>query len=111
MLPQLPYMLLGTDRQEPPISSPSKIATCCYCGTRAALVLKGQQRHELSCSSCGAPLHNLKMMPKRKLSEAKAVRDTVKSGGYNKKKKQKKKKSLFSRVLDEAWDVVEDIFD
>jgi hypothetical protein len=40
-----------------------KIATCCYCGTRAALVLRGNDRHELSCSSCGAPLHNLKMLP------------------------------------------------
>ena len=27
------------------------------------------------------------------------------------KKKQKKKKGMFSRVLDEAWDVIEDIFD
>ena len=35
---------------------PTKIATCCYCGTRAALVLTGKHRHELSCSGCGAPL-------------------------------------------------------
>ena len=40
-----------------------KIATCCYCGTRAVLVLRGKERHELSCSSCGAPLHDLKMLP------------------------------------------------
>ena len=104
-------MLRGTDRQERPISSPSKIATCCYCGTRAALVLKGQQRHELSCSSCGAPLHDLKMVPKRKLTETKVKNDTRKSTATYKKKKQKKKKSVFSRVLDEAWDVIEDIFD
>ncbi|WP_437436609.1 hypothetical protein [Ruegeria arenilitoris] len=91
--------------------SPSKIATCCYCGTRAALVLKGKQRHELSCSSCGAPLHDLKMVPKRKLTEGKPRRDTVNASGNNKKKKQKKKKSMFSRVFDEAWDVIEDIFD
>ncbi|MFY2825865.1 hypothetical protein [Ruegeria sp. MALMAid1280] len=101
----------GTDRQESPISSPSKIATCCYCGTRAALVLKGKQRHELSCSSCGAPLHDLKMVPKRKLSEGKAKRDTANAAGYRKKKKPKKKKTMFSRVFDEAWDVIEDIFD
>ncbi|SLN19938.1 hypothetical protein RUM8411_00690 [Ruegeria meonggei] len=107
MPPQLPYMLLDTNRQEAPISSPQKIATCCYCGTRAALVLKGQQRHELSCSSCGAPLHNLKMMPKRKVSDAGSAKY---DGGY-KKKKQKKKKSMFSRVMDEAWDAIEDIFD
>ena len=40
-----------------------KIATCCYCGTRAALVLRGSKRHELACSSCGAPLHDLKRLP------------------------------------------------
>jgi len=43
---------------------PNKIVTCCYCGTRAALVLTGKTRHELACSSCGAPLHDLKMLPK-----------------------------------------------
>ena len=43
----------------------TKIATCCYCGTRAALVLSGRERHELACSNCGAPLHDLKMLPKR----------------------------------------------
>ncbi|WP_170573628.1 hypothetical protein [Ruegeria atlantica] len=91
--------------------SPSKIATCCYCGTRAALVLKGQQRHELSCSSCGAPLHDLKMLPKRKLAEGKPRRDVSKSTVGQRKKKQKRKKSVLSRVLDEAWDVIEDIFD
>ncbi len=101
----------GTDRQESPISGPSKIATCCYCGTRAALVLKGKQRHELSCSSCGAPLHDLKMVPKRKLSEGKAKRDAAHAAGYHRKKKPKKKKTMFSRVFDEAWDVIEDIFD
>ncbi|WP_170769182.1 hypothetical protein [Ruegeria lacuscaerulensis] len=96
-----------TDRQERAISTPSKIATCCYCGTRAALVLKGKQRHELSCSSCGAPLHDLKMVPKRKLPEPKPDRRYEKP----RKAKKKKKKGVFSRVFDEAWDVIEDIFD
>ena len=40
-----------------------KIATCCYCGTKAALVLRGKDSHELSCGSCGAPLHDLKRLP------------------------------------------------
>ncbi|XOY55465.1 MAG: hypothetical protein ACMUJK_11980 [Rhodobacterales bacterium] len=44
----------------------TKIATCCYCGTRAALVLRGHDRHELSCSNCGAPLHVMKMLPATK---------------------------------------------
>ncbi len=41
----------------------TKIATCCYCGTRAALVLRGEVRHELSCARCGAPLSRMKMLP------------------------------------------------
>ena len=40
-----------------------KIATCSYCGTRAALKLTEVGRHELACSACGAPLHELKQMP------------------------------------------------
>ncbi|WP_120636012.1 hypothetical protein [Ruegeria sp. EL01] len=90
---------------------PSKIATCCYCGTRAALVLKGNDRHELSCSSCGAPLHNLKMLPKRKTSESRPAREAAAYPPSRKPKRKKKKKTMFSRVVDEAWDVIEDIFD
>jgi len=40
-----------------------KIATCCYCGMKAALVLRGKDSHELSCGSCGAPLYDLKRLP------------------------------------------------
>lgn len=50
------------------------------------------------------------MMPKRKLDDAKANRQTAKQDRPYKGKK-KKKKGVFSRVLDEAWDVIEDIFD
>ncbi len=107
MPPQLPYMRPDIGKLESAIPSPSKIATCCYCGTRAALVLKGKQRHELSCSSCGAPLHDLKMVPKRKLVDHKGSRVS----GRAQMNRKKKKKSLFSRVLDEAWDVIEDVFD
>ena len=39
-----------------------KIATCCYCGTRAVLALAGRRRHELACPSCGAPLAHLKRL-------------------------------------------------
>ncbi|WP_074735493.1 hypothetical protein [Ruegeria halocynthiae] len=91
------------------MSTPHKIATCCYCGTRAALVLKGKQQHELSCANCGAPLHNLKMVPKVKLAERPT--QGYKPARKYKKYKKKKKRGLFSRVLDEAWDVIEDVFD
>ncbi|SMX42430.1 hypothetical protein [Maliponia aquimaris] len=94
----------------------TKIATCCYCGTRAALVLKGRERHELACSACGAPLHDLKMLKTdaaqraptghRQHGPAPVYRDKPR-----KVKKPKRRKSLVSRIFDEAFDVIEDIFD
>ncbi|MDG2451818.1 MAG: hypothetical protein P8M63_03155 [Paracoccaceae bacterium] len=104
----------------------TKIATCCYCGTRAALVLSGRERHELACSNCGAPLHDLKMLPKR--ADAGAGRTSAstatparpkpvhrseplhKKPRYN-KKNNNKKKSLTRWLLEEAKDAIEDIFD
>lgn len=99
-----------------------KIATCCYCGTRAALVLRGEDRHELTCSSCGAPLRDLKMLPKGAVSKSAAKgkpgRAKVKPIHANqphpkakKKKKQKKRKGLWGKIVEEAWDAVDDIFD
>ena len=99
-----------------------KIATCCYCGTRAALVLSGDNRHELACSSCGAPLHEIKMLPKKR---SKAHREVIHSnaarsgsnppkhsdGLWGKPKKPKKKKSLKRKGFTEIFDVIEDIFD
>lgn len=99
----------------------TKIATCCYCGTRAALVLTGVTKHELSCAACGAPLHNLKHMPVHHdpVHRDSVHRDSVRKvkhqasfGQMPKKKKKskqkiKKRKSLFA----EAFDLLEDIFD
>ncbi|HBS50983.1 MAG TPA: hypothetical protein DEA05_13305 [Rhodobacteraceae bacterium] len=109
---------------------PTKIATCCYCGTRAALVLTGKTRHELACSACGAPLHDLKMLPRERVAPAPDRRPAHKpsvpkpSGRpmpgqeqyrgpsvKKKKTKKKKRKPLWYKVLDEAWDAIEDIFD
>ena len=92
-----------------------KIATCCYCGTRAALVLTGRERHELSCSSCGAPLHEMKMLK----TEAKAEKPRAKPSrtrpehSYRpvKHKRKKKRKSRGRWMMEEAWDLIEDIFD
>lgn len=96
----------------------NKIATCCYCGTRAALVLSGRERHELACSACGAPLHDLKMLK----SEHPGHRDLVrapKGRGYReperkkpfKKKSKKKKRAGFADWFEDAFDLLEDIFD
>mgnify|MGYP001627923398 FL=1 len=111
----------------------TKIATCCYCGTRAALVLTGETRHELSCSSCGAPLHDMKLMPAAKLAgyETPSATGRPKTSGKKgkrkgatpnplwemkgdkgkRKKKKKKSKRGVAWVLDEAFDALEDMFD
>lgn len=99
-----------------------KIVTCCYCGTRAALRLAGQERHELACSSCGAPLHNLKMLPlgveQPRARGATPSRKTPKPvhpkqphPKARKVKKSKKRKGFLRDLMEEAWDVIEDVFD
>ncbi len=95
----------------------TKIATCCYCGTRAALVLSGTTRHELACSGCGAPLHDLKALrpvSKRaddhKLVRPSRVRDD-KTRPRKPRKSKKKRKSPLQRLFSEAFDMIEDIFD
>ena len=98
----------------------TKIATCCYCGTRAALVLRGKDRHELACSGCGAPLHVLKSL--RPPAQRKGERELV---GHQKSRRKvappypesssgrpkKRRKSMIKRVFEEAVDLIEDIFD
>ena len=105
-----------------------KVTTCCYCGSRAALCLRGKTRHELACGNCGAPLHRMKMMPlttqaaSYTISKPKAVdhRPAPKSAPKNAPTKQadktrskpaKRRKSTLRWLVQEAWDVVEDIFD
>ncbi|MEP2784902.1 MAG: hypothetical protein ABJO67_15885 [Pseudoruegeria sp.] len=94
----------------------TKITTCCYCGAKAALVLKGKERHELACNTCGAPLHDLKWLKtpdpahpahKSKPSKTKPQYHKAKKS----KKKSKKKRSLGGFILHEAFDLIEDIFD
>mgnify|MGYP002629219513 CR=1 FL=1 len=103
----------------------TKVATCCYCGTRAALVLRGKTRHELSCSACGAPLHDLKIMPmsgsdrpaRNTSRRAPPVpHDVVRPMHKDARKADKsarkyKKKSRMRHFLGEAFDLIEDIFD
>lgn len=98
-----------------------KIATCCYCGTRAVLVLD-QSRHELACSACGAPLHDMKLMPVpqesrqiRRSPPAKPAEHKIVTKERRvkpvKKYKRRKRKPLSRKIFEEIWDVVEDIFD
>ncbi|WP_187432016.1 hypothetical protein ROLI_009780 [Roseobacter fucihabitans] len=100
----------------------TKIATCCYCGTRAALVL-GRSRHELACSSCGAPLHDLKRLPREHPGKTELVRPSAvrrfpqAQSPYAPhrnapvKRRKKKRKGFMKHLLEEAFDVIEDIFD
>ncbi len=92
-----------------------KIATCCYCGTRAALKLTEIGRHELSCSACGAPLHDLKQMPleRPKYKSTPANPELPMRSRKKPEKKRKKKRRTFSyrEAFEELFDVVEDIFD
>ena len=90
----------------------TKIATCCYCGTRAALVLKGDVTHELSCSGCGAPLHDIKRMPVHREPAQKVKHQPVQKAYVPKKKKKSKQKYKKRKsFLYEAFDILEDIFD
>lgn len=86
-------------------------------------MLSGRTRHELSCAACGAPLRELKALRsdnpgERHLLSPGRVAKMPKDGARRsappkplKKKKAKRKKGLMARVLDEAFDLVEDIFD
>lgn len=100
----------------------TKIATCCYCGTRAALVLRGKDRHELACSNCGAPLRALKMLPKHGDEGRGRPSDPVRTSQRKRvekqpqyrterPKKRRKSKSFGKRMMSELWDVVEDVVD
>ena len=94
----------------------SKMATCCYCGTRAALVLKGKERHELACSNCGAPLHELKMLRSDATQNSVTMRPAAimnqhRERQYTKPRKRRKQRSLAQRFMEEFWDKAEDLLD
>ena len=93
------------------MAGPAKIATCCYCGARTALVLTTAGRHELSCGSCGAPLHEMKRLVKARVQDHEVVGPSPSSRRPRKAKPKKRRKGLFSKLIEEAFDAVEDIFD
>ncbi len=103
----------------------TKITTCCYCGTRAALVLRGKDRHELACSNCGAPIHTMKMLPKTaERSQTPVVMDRGARCRKSKKRyehyeeypvsrpgKRRKSKGFGRKVMSGLWDIIEDVVD
>lgn len=89
-----------------------KLATCCYCGSRTVLQLTAREGHELACAKCGAPLHEMKAMPKAQTTQRPKHRPAPQSTPRydiparpsKPTKKKKKKRSGF-------WDIAEDLFD
>ena len=104
----------------PDIAHPTKIATCCYCGTRAALVWRDGERHELVCASCGAPLREMKALPQDRggatvcvagrRGKARAV-DAKHPSRPKASGKARKRRRLFKKIFEEAVDLIEDILD
>lgn len=99
------------------MAHPSKIATCCHCGTRAMLQLDAGH-HTLTCGACGAPLQRMKVMPAATAAAKPAVTHQPQPAklrplpkAAKPRKPAKKRKSLFRKFAEEAFDLVEDIFD
>ena len=81
------------------MATKTAIATCCYCGARAVVKLKGKRRNELTCESCGATLNNL---------------EAAKVGSKKSRSKDRdddERQPFWRRALKDIWDEVEDIFD
>lgn len=96
----------------------TKIATCCYCGSKTMLQLTARGGHELACGRCGAPLHEMKGLPVSKNADRKIKRSRPAPGRHRDhddddrpRRKKKRRKPAWSRALEEAFDFVEDIFD
>lgn len=109
----------------------TKIATCSYCGRRQTLKLTARDGHELACGACGAPLHEMKWLkpPQPDRSVKRSPRAPAPHGGPlprggwqgeegwqghadpRSRKKPKRRKSLWKKAMEEAFDLIEDIFD
>lgn len=97
----------------------TKVATCCYCGTKAALVLTGDVRYELACRTYSALLRRLKMLPKQPVpvtapaaAPTRPTKANRKKSKPDRKRNRSKKESYLKRlgrkVFEEIWDEIED---
>lgn len=97
----------------------TKIATCSYCGRRQTLKLTARDGHELACGACGAPLHEMKWLkpPAQRRESVKRSPERPAPHGHRpperpvKARPKKRRKPLWKKALEEAFDVIEDIFD
>ncbi len=81
-------------------------------------MLRGKVSHELSCASCGAPIHVMKRLAPEpapaKLERVKAkpaISHRPPKKSFKKPKKKKRRKSALHWFMEEAKDALEDIFD
>ena len=97
----------------------TKIATCCYCGSRTMLTLAGRVQHHLACSSCGAPLSRMKAV-KTEAAEPRArparpaqapTRFAPAAAPAAQDRRPKRRKPFVKRFLDRIEDAVEEIVD
>lgn len=107
----------------------TKIATCSYCGRRQTLKLSARDGHELACGACGAPLHEMKWLradrdvdgvkrsPRKPAPHGHHPAPTSPQGWQEdrqdprRRKRRKRRKGLLREMFEEAFDVLEDIFD
>ncbi len=86
------------------MNTAAKISTCSYCGTRVVFTLSGNARHELICTSCGAPLKNTTLIHRSPVSTAQTLFDVPKlkpDEQYKDKEKQEAKKHSKRRDSEE----------
>ena len=97
----------------------TKIATCCFCGARTVLTLRGKVRHELSCASCSAPIHLMKALPRDEAPAparkpprgvAKPARD-LRPRRKDERRKRRSPARFVRKLFDEFWDELEDLID
>ena len=101
----------------------TKIATCSYCGRRQTLQFGARDGHELACGACGAPLHEMKWLkppdpehpvkrsPPRPAPHGHGVPRDGPMRPDDPRRRRKKRKPLWKKAFEEAFDLIEDIFD
>lgn len=96
----------------------TKIATCCYCGSRTALRLRGKERHELTCANCAAPLQSMKVFPVSPTGAVTAPAATPAPLAGKPRRppprrpaKNRKVGRFARKIWEEIWDELEDMFD
>ncbi len=81
-------------------------------------MLNGRESHVLACRACGAPLRDLKMVPRERAATPRRtgkvdhrMQAPLPPHKQMRAKKGRRRKSMFRRVMEEAFDVIEDIID